>query len=364
MYDNDTEDFEELPEMANDSFEERCYTDSSRDFNKIFLPTVYGLIFILGIIGNGLVIVVMGYQKKVKTMTDKYRLHLSVADLLFVLTLPFWAVDAASSWYFGGFMCVSVNMIYTINLYSSVFILAFISLDRYLAVMRPTDSHVTRQTLANKVIYLAVWLPAAVLTVPDLVFARTQSKEVFVIGHDEQTKDSRVICQRFYPENSNVWTAVFHLQHVLVGFMLPGLVILVCYCIIISRLSRGVRVQQLKKKVLKTTIILIVCFFSCWLPYCLGLFVDTLVMLNVVSPTCEMVQVLEKWISITEALAYFHCCLNPILYAFLGVKFKKSAKSALTISSKSSQKATLMSKKRGPISSISTESESSSALHS
>ncbi|XP_075895989.1 C-X-C chemokine receptor type 4b [Nelusetta ayraudi] len=364
MYDNFTEDFEELSDMVNDSFEERCYTDSSRDFNKIFLPTVYGLIFILGIIGNGLVIVVMGYQKKVKTMTDKYRLHLSVADLLFVLTLPFWAVDAASSWYFGGFMCVSVNMIYTINLYSSVFILAFISLDRYLAVMRPTDSHVTRQTLANKVIYLAVWLPAAALTVPDLVFARTQSKEVFVIGHDEQTKDSRVICQRFYPENSNVWTAVFHLQHVLVGFMLPGLVILVCYCIIISRLSQGVRVHQLKKKVLKTTIILIVCFFSCWLPYCLGLFVDTLVMLNVLSPTCEMVQVLEKWISITEALAYFHCCLNPILYAFLGVKFKKSAKSALTISSKSSQKATLMSKKRGPISSVSTESESSSALHS
>lgn len=363
MYnDNETEDFEELADMANDSFEERCHTDSSRDFNKIFLPTVYGLIFILGIIGNGLVIVVMGYQKKVKTMTDKYRLHLSVADLLFVLTLPFWAVDAASNWYFGGFMCVSVNMIYTINLYSSVFILAFISLDRYLAVMRPTDSHVIRQILANKVIYVAVWLPAAALTVPDLIFAR--SRETVLINEDGQIKDSRVICQRFYPDNSTIWTAVFHLQHVLVGFILPGLVILVCYCIIISRLSKGVKVHQLKKKVLKTTIILIVCFFSCWLPYCLGLFVDTLVMLNVVSPSCEMVQVLGKWISITEALAYFHCCLNPILYAFLGVKFKKSAKSALNISSKSSQKTTLMSKKRGPISSVSTESESSSALHS
>lgn len=351
-----------MPHLDTDSFE--CHTDSSRDFNKIFLPIVYGIIFVLGIIGNGLVIVVMGYQKKVKTMTDKYRLHLSVADLLFVLTLPFWAVDAASSWYFGGFLCVSVNMIYTINLYSSVFILAFISLDRYLAVVRPTDSHVVRQMLANKVIYVAVWLPAVVLTVPDMIFARAQNKEVFFIDKEEQTEDSTVICQRFYPENSRIWTAVFHFQHILVGFVLPGLVILICYCIIISRLSQGVRVHTLKKKVLKTTVILIVCFFFCWLPYCIGLFLDTLIMLDVVSAPCEMQQVLDKWIPITEALAFFHCCLNPILYAFLGVKFKKSAKSALTISSKSSQKTTLMSKKRGPISSVSTESESSSALHS
>lgn len=351
-----------MPNLDNDSF--KCHTDSSRDFNKIFLPIVYGIIFVLGIIGNGLVIVVMGYQKKVKTMTDKYRLHLSVADLLFVLTLPFWAVDAASSWYFGGFLCVSVNMIYTINLYSSVFILAFISLDRYLAVTRPTDSHVIRQMLANKVIYVAVWLPAVVLTVPDMIFARAQSKEMFFIDKEEQTEDSMVICQRFYPENSNIWTAVFHLQHILVGFILPGLVILVCYCIIISRLSQGSRVHALKKKVLKTTVILIVCFFFCWLPYCLGLFLDTLIMLDVASFSCEMLQVLEKWIPVTEALAFFHCCLNPILYAFLGVKFKKSARSALNISSKSSQKTTLMSKKRGPISSVSTESESSSALHS
>lgn len=352
--------------MAHDSsLEEPCRTDSSRGFNKIFLPTVYGIIFILGIIGNGLVVVVMGYQKKVKTMTDKYRLHLSVADLLFVITLPFWAVDAASSWYFGGFMCVFVNMIYTINLYSSVFILAFISLDRYLAVVRPTNSQVTRKLLASRVIYVGVWLPAAVLTVPDLVFARAQSTDIFFIDNSIKSEHSRTICQRFYPEESSViWAVVFHFQHILVGFILPGLVILICYCIIIAQLSQGVKVQALKKKALKTTVILIVCFFSCWLPYCTGLFLDTLIMMKVISAPCNMVQVLEKWISITEALAYFHCCLNPILYAFLGVKFKKSARSALTVTSKSSQKVTLMTKKRGHISSVSTESESSSVLQS
>lgn len=308
-------------------------------------------------------------------MTDKYRLHLSVADLLFVLTLPFWAVDAVKTWYFGQFLCVSVHMIYTVNLYSSVLILAFISLDRYLAVVRATNSQATRKLLASKVIYVGVWLPAALLTVPDLVFARVQNKgssnwssnwsSNFLFSDESmETADSRIICQRIYPqETSLIWTVVFRFQRILVGFILPGLVILICYCIIINRLSRGTKVQALKRKALKTTIILILCFFSCWLPYCVGIFFDNLMMLNVISSSCVMQQAVDKWISITEALAYFHCCLNPILYAFLGAKFKKSARSALT-ASRSSQKVTLMTKKRGPISSVSTESESSSVLSS
>ncbi|CAL9690575.1 unnamed protein product [Knipowitschia caucasica] len=364
--DNSTDNLSiESPDFGLD-YQEPCERAVSNDFNKIFLPTVYGIISFLGIIGNGLVVIVMGYQKKVKTMTDKYRLHLSVADLLFVLTLPFWAVDAARTWYFGSFLCVSVHMIYTVNLYSSVLILAFISLDRYLAVVRATNSQATRKLLASRVIYIGVWLPAAVLTIPDLVFARVRDTSDLHVNQDEsmESSDVRIICQRIYPQDSSlIWTAAFRFQHILVGFVLPGLVILVCYCIIIARLSKGSKGQVLKRKALKTTVILILCFFCCWLPYCLGIFLDTLVMLKVIKASCELEQAIEKWISVTEALAYFHCCLNPILYAFLGVKFKKSAKSALNISSRSSQKS-LMNKKRGAISSISTESESSSVLSS
>ncbi|XP_054471202.1 C-X-C chemokine receptor type 4b [Anoplopoma fimbria] len=368
FFDNSTDNISEESGEFGMDFPEPCGRALSNDFNKIFLPTVYGIIFILGIIGNGLVVIVMGYQKKVKTMTDKYRLHLSVADLLFVLTLPFWAVDAAKNWYFGGFLCVSVHMIYTVNLYSSVLILAFISLDRYLAVVRATNSQATRKLLASKVIYVGVWLPAAVLTVPDLVFARVQntgSSNYPFLDESIETADSRIICQRIYPQMHNaIWTVVFRFQHILVGFVLPGLVILICYCIIIARLSQGSKGQALKRKALKTTIILILCFFSCWLPYCVGIFLDNLMMLNAFSFSCNLQQAVERWISITEALAYFHCCLNPILYAFLGVKFKKSARIALTASSRSSQKVTLMTKKRGAISSVSTESESSSVLSS
>ena len=325
---------------------EPCDRIHRTDFQMIFLPTVFGIIFVLGAVGNGLVVAVMGYQKKSSTMTDKYRLHLSVADLLFVLTLPFWAVDAASSWYFGNFLCVAVHMIYTVNLYSSVLILAFISLDRYLAVVHATNSQAPRRLLAERVIYVGVWLPAAILTVPDLVFAKAKDA------------GSWTTCERIYPHRSrSIWIAIFQFQHIFVGFIIPGLIILTCYCIIISKLSQGSK-GQLKRKAMKTTVILIICFFSCWLPYCAGIFVHSLNLLNIIHLNCSLEQSLLTLISITEALAYFHCCLNPILYAFLGVKFKKSARSALTTSQGSSLK--MLAKKRAGLSSVSTESESSS----
>uniref|UniRef100_A0A5F8H3E3 C-X-C chemokine receptor type 4 n=1 Tax=Monodelphis domestica TaxID=13616 RepID=A0A5F8H3E3_MONDO len=294
---------------------EPCYPNENEDFNRIFLPTVFSIIFVTGIVGNGLVIIVMGYQKKLRSMTDKYRLHLSVADLLFVLTLPFWAVDAAAN-----------------------------CLDRYLAIVHATNSQRPRKLLAEKVVYLGVWLPAVLLTVPDIIFASTSEA------------GGRYVCDRMYPHEN--WRISFRFQHILVGLVLPGLIILTCYCIIISKLSHSKGHQ--KRKALKTTVILILAFFACWLPYYIGISIDTFILLEVIKQDCDFDKAVHKWISITEAVAFFHCCLNPILYAFLGAKFKTSAQNALTSVSRGSSLKILSKGKRGGHSSVSTESESSS----
>uniref|UniRef100_A0A8C5M4D3 C-X-C motif chemokine receptor 4 n=2 Tax=Leptobrachium TaxID=161697 RepID=A0A8C5M4D3_9ANUR len=329
-----------------DSYQSPCYGHENNDFNRIFLPTIYSFIFFLGIIGNGLVVLVMGYQKKSRTMTDKYRLHLSVADLLFVFSLPFWSVDAAIGWYFKEFLCKAVHVIYTVNLYSSVLILAFISLDRYLAIVHATNSQGSRKLLAEKIVYAGVWLPAVLLTVPDLVFASVS------------VENGNYVCDRIYPiDQRDNWTIGFRFLHITVGLVMPGLIILTCYCVIISKLSHSKGHQ--KRKALKTTVILILAFFACWLPYYICLTIDTFMLIGIIKSDCMLENAVHKWISITEALAFFHCCLNPILYAFLGAKFKTSAQNALTSVSRGSS-LKILSKKRTGHSSVSTESESSS----
>ncbi|KAF7222990.1 C-X-C chemokine receptor type 4 [Nothobranchius furzeri] len=325
------------------------------ELQQVFLPVVYALIFILGITGNGLVVIVLGCQRRSKcSLTDWYRLHLSAADLLFVLSLPFWAVDAAlADWRFGSATCVGVHVIYTVNLYGSVLILAFISLDRYLAVVRATDTNTggLRQLLAHRLVYIGAWLPAGLLAVPDLIFARTQERA-----------EGSTLCQRLYPEaNGPIWAAVFHLQLVLVGLVIPGLVLLVCYCVIVTRLTRGpLGGQRQKRRAVRTTIALVLCFFLCWLPYGVGIFVDALLRLEVLPSSCRLEAALGMWLSVAEPMAFAHCCLNPLLYAFLGAGFKSSARRALTLSRASSLKI-LPRRRHGA--STTTESESSS-LHS
>ena len=60
------------------------------------------LIFVVGVIGNGLVVWLMvkknkrgrpGYQRSV---TNLYVLNLAIADLIFVGFLPFWTVASIS----------------------------------------------------------------------------------------------------------------------------------------------------------------------------------------------------------------------------------------------------------------------------
>lgn len=195
------------------------------------------------------------------------------------------------------------------------------------------------------------WLPAGLLAVPDLIFARTQ-----------EGGEGATLCQRFYPEdNAPLWVAVFHLQLVLVGLVIPGLVLLVCYCVIVTRLTRGpLGGQRQKRRAVRTTIALVLCFFVCWLPYGVGISVDALLRLEVLPRSCSLEAVLGVWLAVAEPMAFAHCCLNPLLYAFLGAGFKSSARRALTLSRASSLK---ILPRRRPGASTTTESESSS-LHS
>ncbi|GCC32658.1 C-X-C chemokine receptor type 4-like [Chiloscyllium punctatum] len=342
-YPNDTD-------VYNYTYPEGALCDGeSAYFKSIFLPCVYSLVFVLGVVGNGLVVVIMGYHGRVRTMTDKYRLHLSVADLLFVLTLPFWSIDASHNWYFGDAMCKIVHIIYTVNLYSSVLILAFISLDRYYAVVHATNSTGPRKLLADRLVYVGVWLPAMLLTVPDMVFAKTRNLA------------ERVVCERIYPEDTyQFWMVTFRIQGIAVGFVLPALVILICYCIIISRLSRSTGLQ--KRKALKITIILIFTFFCCWLPYYIVISIDTVMLMKGSAYSCDLEQIVITSMGITEAIAFFHCCLNPILYAFVGVNFKTYTRRVFSHSDTrcSSLKKLKSKDRRGAHPSVSTESESSS----
>ncbi|KAF2979054.1 hypothetical protein EK904_013045 [Melospiza melodia maxima] len=74
--------------------------------HKVLIPICYLLVCALGLSGNALVIYVVLRHAKMKTVTNIYILNLAVADVLFMLGLPFLATqNAISYWPFGSFLC-------------------------------------------------------------------------------------------------------------------------------------------------------------------------------------------------------------------------------------------------------------------
>ncbi len=140
-----------------DDYQTICEKGDVRSFARIFLPAVFVLSLVIGLAGNALVVAVYAYCKQLKTLTDTFILHLAVADLLLLLTLPFWAADAIHGWELGVTVCKLVSGLYTINFTCSMMLLAHISMDQYLAWRQEPEAQALRVLFKRSMVKNSVW---------------------------------------------------------------------------------------------------------------------------------------------------------------------------------------------------------------
>merc|ERR1719483_1488631 len=97
----------------------------------------YGLVCVLGLVGNSLVIYVVLRFSKMHTVTNTYILHLAVADECFLLGIPFLiATMSFGQWPFGSTGCKIYFATTSINQITSSLFLMVLSADRYVAVRK------------------------------------------------------------------------------------------------------------------------------------------------------------------------------------------------------------------------------------
>lgn len=75
-----------------------CNMTGNHTFIFTFIPIVYSCNFIIGIVGNSLVVAVIFFCLKLKTVANIFVLNLAVSDLTFLLTLPIWAIYTATGY--------------------------------------------------------------------------------------------------------------------------------------------------------------------------------------------------------------------------------------------------------------------------
>uniref|UniRef100_A0A7N6FBH7 G-protein coupled receptors family 1 profile domain-containing protein n=1 Tax=Anabas testudineus TaxID=64144 RepID=A0A7N6FBH7_ANATE len=266
---------------------------SSVDFRfycveQVVGPYVHSIICILGFMGNSLVIATYAFYKRTKSMTDIYLLNVAIADLLFVVALPLIVYNED----------VLLRGSYSVNLYSGMLLLACISTDRYIAIVQARRSFRLRSLSYSRIICAIVWVCAVLLSVPTFYFYH---------------------CYQFSDNNTALLTklAVPSTQ-IAVGFFLPLLIMIFCYTAVIITLLRAKNFQR--HKAVRVVLAVVVVFIVCHLPYNVTLLYDTISMFD--QHSCEESDALHTAKTVTQTIAYMHCCLNPVLYAFVGVKFR------------------------------------------
>lgn len=289
-----------------------CEKSGVRRFAGRFLPPLYWLVFLVGTVGNSLVVLVYWYCTRVKTMTDTFLLNLAIADLLFLFTLPFWAIATADQWKFQTVMCKVVNSTYKMNFYSCVLLIMCISVDRYIAVAQAMKAQTWRQKrlLYSKMVCVTVWLLAAMLCIPEILYSQTKEES------------NIIVCTMVYPrdDSAKLKSTVLTLK-VILGFFLPFVVMACCYTIIIHTLTQAKKSS--KHKALRVTITVLTVFVLSQFPYNCVLLVQTVDAYVTFISNCAISTNIDICLQVTQTIAFFHSCLNPVLYVFVGERFRR-----------------------------------------
>ncbi|XP_017650453.1 C-X-C chemokine receptor type 3 [Nannospalax galili] len=285
-----------------------CPQDFSLNFDRAFLPALYSLLFLLGLLGNGAVAAVLLSQRAALSSTDTFLLHLAVADALLVLTLPLWAVDAAIQWIFGSSLCKVAGALFNINFYAGALLLACISFDRYLSIVHATQLYRRGLRAHVALTCIAVWGLCLLFALPDFIFLSA--------SYDQRLNATH--CQYNFPQ---VGRTALRVLQLVAGFLLPLLVMTYCYARILAVLlvSRG----QRRFRAMRLVVVVVVAFAVCWTPYHLVVLVDILMDMGALARNCGRESHVDVAKSVTSGMGYMHCCLNPLLYAFVGVKFRE-----------------------------------------
>ncbi|XP_072417088.1 C-C chemokine receptor type 4-like [Chiloscyllium punctatum] len=285
-----------------------CDTQSAKTFGATFLPVLYSLVFLFGLLGNTLVLWAVLKHRRLKKLTDIYLLNLSLCDLLFVSTLPFWAYYAAKQWIFGEAFCKIVSAAYELGYNGGTMFIILITVDRYLAIVHAVFSVRTRTVRNGIISSVVMWCVALVASSPTMIFSTIQPD------------GERYVCHTFFPQgNVSNWNLFNLFKAIVLGFCVPLAIMVFCYTRIIQTLQKNRSYK--KHRAIKLIFTVVVVFFVFWTPYNVVMLLESLREQNVLTGCQFRIHLLIAQ-QITGSIAFVHCCLNPVIYAFLGEKFR------------------------------------------
>ncbi|MEQ2279247.1 Nephrocystin-3 [Ameca splendens] len=187
----------------------------------VILSMFYILIFFIAVPGNVLALWAFCHQKGTSPSKVFLR-NLSIADICYVLILPMRIVYHLSDnyWPFGNILCQLSGFLFYLNMYCSLYLMSFISLDRLLAVILPLKSQFVRKPLYANISVAILWVMVIVSMIPSLFSKKNQD-------------NSANNCSMLYLER----TSSKALISTMVAFLIPFSTIVIAYVVILLKLK-------------------------------------------------------------------------------------------------------------------------------
>ncbi|WAR23942.1 GALR2-like protein, partial [Mya arenaria] len=168
-----------------------------------YIPTVimYGIAFIVGVIGNGLVICAIVGDIKHRTNTTIFLLSLATSDVLFlVVCVPYeLSRHFIDHWQLGSFLC------------------------KYVAIVHPMRSRYYCTFGNMRRIIPLVWLLATLLSSPAFIIMSTELS----VFYNNQSSVDMIFCSDHGVADN--YRLAFACYQFLIMFMAPTIIMIVCY---------------------------------------------------------------------------------------------------------------------------------------
>ncbi|XP_040037642.2 prostaglandin D2 receptor 2-like [Gasterosteus aculeatus] len=277
---------------------------------SIFTITLHGLFSSIGILENLLIVGVVGFHVR-RSVISIWILNLAASDLLATASLPFFTLYMArgNTWTLGSTFCRIHSSIFFLNMFVSGFLLAAISMDRCLVVLRPVWAQNYRNVQLVGRICGVIWALAVVFTIPFYIFRDTI-----------HLSDGKILC--YYNYARLLPAEPFDLKSLckqrkealaflklFLSFLIPLVIIIVSYAAVNTGLAR--RGYRRPFRFVRLVVAVVVSFVLCWAPYHL------LMIIEVTAPKGHHAgKLATNYLPMATTISFLNSVLNPILYVF------------------------------------------------
>lgn len=293
----------------------------------VTVPLLFGLITCSGVIGNSLVIHVILFRKRMRTVTNLLLLNLAFADLSFVLVIPpFTAYQfAADRWPFGDAACKLLHYLVNVTAYVTVYTLVLVAVIRYMTVVHSARTARFRTPSITIALIVGIWLLMSAVNTPVLLIYGAVRKTGAAMGRVANVEED---CDLYLQDYGRGLFATFFAC----GYVFPLAVIGLFSIQILHDIMRhrpqapGLRRSKSirrKKQIGRLLLLVVVVFAVLWLPVHIHLLVAFFGQI----PTHKAYNAVS---TLWHCLAYFNSCVNPVIYNHTSKEFRDAFSSTVS----------------------------------